>query len=316
MANLTKNSPVSFTFLSGQPPYNNKNNQFNHPFLDGFQYFHFIHYPPCFYLTNAWWLAEISTLMYCDQEEVKEKLKEKGLTLIKWFSNPTIGTEACIIQLHSENSWIVAFRGTECHIDNKNIFSSFKNIVLDVITDLRFLLVPWSNGGKVHCGFKKAFESVWNGPDGIKSFLEHERKEQYVWFTGHSLGAALATLAAQSFGPNNAALYTFGSPRVGNKTFASLPFPPTFRFINHTDIICRLPPIGYKNVGQCKYFNELGVLGDNIILNNLLKDLFHALQIQFMTIFCPPLHKPLPYFMNDHVPVYYCNHTWNNMLKE
>lgn len=64
-----------------------------------------------------------------------------------------------------------------------------------------------------------------------------------VWFTGHSLGGALATLAILDFKLTNVAsgsAYTFGSPRVGNPAFASgynRYIPTTYRMTNHHDIV-------------------------------------------------------------------------------
>ena len=69
-----------------------------------------------------------------------------------------------------------------------------------------------------------------------------------VFYTGHSLGAALATLAAaRRFVEGKippAALYTFGSPRVGTTEFIRA-FPPTFlhcRVVNDQDIVPTVPP--------------------------------------------------------------------------
>jgi len=67
--------------------------------------------------------------------------------------------------------------------------------------------------------------------------------------TGHSLGAALATLAAidivEIAQKNITFLYNFGSPRVGNPEFAQnfdKMFPHMYRVVNYKDIIPHLAP--------------------------------------------------------------------------
>ncbi|KAL3115615.1 hypothetical protein niasHT_011964 [Heterodera trifolii] len=72
-----------------------------------------------------------------------------------------------------------------------------------------------------------------------------------VTFTGHSLGGALAALAAAkcvALGlrmSNQVTLYTFGEPRVGNAAFAGRfdqLVPNSFRVIFRKDIVPHLPP--------------------------------------------------------------------------
>ncbi|HEX3109347.1 MAG TPA: hypothetical protein VHU41_09670, partial [Thermoanaerobaculia bacterium] len=72
-----------------------------------------------------------------------------------------------------------------------------------------------------------------------------------LFFSGHSLGAALATIAARRRAPRG--LYTFGSPYVGNRAFVgSLPRIPIFRVADGHDIVPTLPPanLGYAHAGE------------------------------------------------------------------
>ena len=87
-----------------------------------------------------------------------------------------------------------------------------------------------------------------------------------VWITGHSLGGALATVAAWrllKLGVNVKGLYTFGSPRAGNHAFVhdlrvrafdrGMKIPKgegnLARFVHHMDIVARVPPImGWTSV--------------------------------------------------------------------
>ena len=85
-----------------------------------------------------------------------------------------------------------------------------------------------------------------------------------VLFTGHSLGGALATLAAfdlshrstcwKSNKPQKIAMYNFGSPRVGNKAFATefnRVVPHAWRLVNRNDAVVTVPRlVGYCHVGH------------------------------------------------------------------
>jgi predicted lipase len=84
-----------------------------------------------------------------------------------------------------------------------------------------------------------------------------ERLETPILYTGHSLGAALATLAASLRPPET--LYTFGSPAVGDAGFAAtLEGAAIYRYVNCCDIVCRLPPGFYGQIGQLRYIDRIG----------------------------------------------------------
>jgi pimeloyl-ACP methyl ester carboxylesterase len=71
-----------------------------------------------------------------------------------------------------------------------------------------------------------------------------------IWITGHSLGAALATLAADRLQAVHG-LYTFGSPRVGDEAFQARFRPKAYRVVNGKDIVASVPPAGvFRHVGE------------------------------------------------------------------
>ena len=75
-----------------------------------------------------------------------------------------------------------------------------------------------------------------------------------IFYTGHSLGAAFATLAVARYPPR--AVYTFGSPRVGNEAFAaSLQVVPIHRVVDNKDAVVLLPPeaMGFRHVDLLTY---------------------------------------------------------------
>lgn len=144
---------------------------------------------------------------------------------------------------------LIAFRGTE------------PDSVGDIGTDLLATLAEWPPGGRVHQGFARAFDSV---RPVIDRWLRDHPGPAPI-FTGHSLGAALATLAASHWAP--ARYITFGSPRVGNEAFADgLADADGTRYVNCCDIVTCVPPDGpwYRHVGPARYIDRTGVLRDDL----------------------------------------------------
>ena len=145
-------------------------------------------------------------------------------------------TDTQVVVVELPDAVIVAFRGT--------------SNLRDWITDAQFwrrTLVEEANGDdcQVHDGFLDAYESI------IADLSVHLREvvgTRKVFVTGHSLGGALAILAAlelkrQKF--DIAQVYTFGQPRVGNAAFKRLYEwslgAATFRVVHEEDIVARLP---------------------------------------------------------------------------
>ena len=87
-----------------------------------------------------------------------------------------------------------------------------------------------------------------------------------LYLTGHSLGGALATLCAADLAANtkftSPSVYTFGSPRVGNPTFAGFfnrRTGPHYRVYNSEDVVTSLPPLLYKSprTGQLYHYTHV-----------------------------------------------------------
>ncbi|KAF5338462.1 hypothetical protein D9611_013235 [Ephemerocybe angulata] len=119
--------------------------------------------------------------------------------------------------------------------DRKEIIVSIRGTfsIGDAITDIQLLMSPLQSPGitgvgdsYVHTGFLNAYNVVANDVvAAVKSQLA-SKPSYTVVVTGHSLGAAVAALAAlglKSALPSaNLKLYTYGQPRVGNAAFVSL----------------------------------------------------------------------------------------------
>ena len=83
--------------------------------------------------------------------------------------------------------------------------------------------------------------------------------------TGHSLGAALATLYTDRINDSKSVCYTYGSPRVGNKDLIKNMNFNCYRFRNNNDIVTKVPPefLGFTHKStELKYFDIDGKLKD------------------------------------------------------
>jgi triacylglycerol lipase len=253
-----------------------------------------------FTTARASWLAQIADRAYeTNRETARSWLLQHNQTNVQFFDVPGTNTQAFL-------SWgdgvaLLAFRGTE------------KNLT-DWTTDAKFELVDaTAHGlpGKIHHGFAAALESVWPALLTALNGLKNQRVLLHV--TGHSLGGALATLAALRLTRLRTlpvqSVHTFGSPRVGDETFATA-FDAAlagraYRIVNNEDLVTRIPPreTGYKHVGTIIYIDESGKIQRDIgywyrFLNfavNALEDLKKALQTTVkdhsMTLYCGHLER-------------------------
>ena len=150
-------------------------------------------------------------------------------------------------------SIVLAFRGSE----RPTSLDGFKDWLL---TNARnFLVLPDGRigtdfaaagvGARFHRGFMEALEEIWE-PMHAAVDTAMKRKERPLWVTGHSLGGALALLAAwrlhQKFLPIHR-ICTFGAPMIGNNAAAEAyhrEFPGKIvRYVDHGDMVPHLPTI-------------------------------------------------------------------------
>jgi hypothetical protein len=115
---------------------------------------------------------------------------------------------------------------------------------------------PISGFGQVHAGFQDVYELV---RANIAANLATAAVGcDQILITGHSLGAALAVLAAPDVArsmPSNTIepqLITFAGPRVGVSDFAAnfnALIESCYRVVNFLDVVPFLPPAPYVHVG-------------------------------------------------------------------
>lgn len=252
---------------------------------------------------NAWWLMELSRLVYSHEKAAREAfLRRAKLEEMAFFDVPATETQAFLVAPPSREWAALVFRGTEN--------------LRDWILNAQFSMAPREGGGRVHAGFQRAFLSV---RDQIATALDTDLPDANLFFTGHSLGAALATLASAWRKP--AATYTFGSPFVGDAEIGtSLDLDHLFRVVNDRDIVTTLPPqippkLDYVHFGalhkigaanephhflQDSAFSALRPTLHSISLDSL-RGAFRKWADAFLTFVDPP--EPLA----DHAPINYVN---------
>ncbi|KOS16976.1 Mono- and diacylglycerol lipase [Escovopsis weberi] len=124
------------------------------------------------------------------------------------------------------------------------------NNVRNFIDDVVFLQVPCSlvSGCLLHVGFLQAWNEIEKAATLALATTLQSRPTYRIVATGHSLGAAVATVAAAYLrqGGMPMDIYTYGSPRVGNSRFVDFVTsqPGAENRITHTsDPVPRLPPM-------------------------------------------------------------------------
>jgi triacylglycerol lipase len=224
-------------------------------------------------LAHAYWLARASELAYRDADVAREDLAAWGFDRFRHFVSPHAmpfpleDTQAFVAG--SEQMVVVAFRGTE------------PIQIKDWLSDIDTPPVPGpANKGFVHFGFSQALASVY--PELRDTVAEYSADGQTVWFTGHSLGGALAMLAGNRLCleepgvvPNG--IYTYGQPRTCDRLLAvahnSALANRTYRFVNNNDIVPQVPPEPvFTHVDAIRYFDANGTLHHRMPLMTGLLD--------------------------------------------
>lgn len=256
---------------------------------------------------HAWWLAEAALLTYWDPTAAVARFAAAGLT-----AEPIAGGETQLYVTFSADAVLVVFRGTEA-----DRFG-------DMFDNSQFGLENWPHApGSVHAGFRRALERVWAPLEARLATLSPTRT---VWFGGHSLGAALATLAASRY-PGTAGVSTIASPRVGDRLFAAA-FDARFgarsrRYANDTDIVTHIPPPlpppftrSYTHVGELRHIQPDGrITTEPPRLAHFVRDVFgevghlqevvQALEARLMS--------RAPAFLLDHMARGYAVDIWNDL---
>lgn len=176
----------------------------------------------------AWPVAQVmfdmSRIAYMEPAEGSKRIRACGFDPIFFKAR----SMEAYLAIAGKNA-VVAFRGTELG-------------TADVIYDLK-VISTGGGSGRFHAGFKDGFEVL---RPALLRELE-ERRISTVWLTGHSLGGALAVVAAcyliDEGGYEIGGVMTFGQPMVIRHQLAEL-YDPILRhryvaFVNGSDPIAR-----------------------------------------------------------------------------
>ncbi len=196
---------------------------------------------------NARYLALACDFAYLDEAAAAPRFLE------------TLGLEAKLISVDNtqvyvaqgEKSIVVAFRGSQA----PDSLDGLKDWLLTNANDLLILpegrigtdFVAAGVGARFHRGFLEALADIWD-PLFAAVDAAMKAKERPLWITGHSLGGALALMAAwrlqRSFIPVHQ-VYTFGSPMIGNavaaEAFHTEFADKIFRYVDEEDLVPLLP---------------------------------------------------------------------------
>ena len=218
-------------------------------------------------------LARGSAAAYGEEGDMAAWAREQGCPGCEVIQDKATDTLAFVAA--AADCALVVFRGTR---DLRNW-----------ITDLDARRVEWRIGNEelgmeVHEGFARALASVEGRLDAALEALAEGRRN--IFFTGHSLGGALAMLALarwnSELGMVNSEIsefkiqnskfgiqpwvYTFGQPRVGNgawgKWYDAKLKARSFRVVHAADVVARVPWLlgAYRHAGTEIFHDALGVM--------------------------------------------------------
>lgn len=210
---------------------------------------------------NAYWMARLSDVVYNsksgsdpapDEEVILGKLKADDSGFIKIVPVAVDNAQAMLVE--HEQYFCMAFRGTD---QTKDWFDNFD---FDKVK---------SYDCEFHEGFYRQISKVWTKLVGTYNELKKEKETpRPLFFTGHSLGGAMATVATALWALDGdrqfTSTYTFGQPRAvtsgTDRTLNSIFSSKFFRFHNNNDIVSRVPfrLQGFRHVGQYVYIDKNG----------------------------------------------------------
>lgn len=194
---------------------------------------------------DAWWLAELCRLAYTPDAKEKDRSRFAGLPdrasilaertrFVEVANVHKTGNHASWYRWESEDGGrkasVLCFRGS------KRTRQWVMNAIFRPHRWERFRQEFEVEGARVHSGFYVFFKRIWPLLDLGEDVLPRP------WImTGHSLGGALATIAALVGKADS--LITFGSPKVGGALFSQLVEEKVsaVRWIYGDDIVPLLP---------------------------------------------------------------------------
>uniref|UniRef100_A0A8R1HVM9 Lipase_3 domain-containing protein n=1 Tax=Caenorhabditis japonica TaxID=281687 RepID=A0A8R1HVM9_CAEJA len=137
---------------------------------------------------------------------------------------------------------VMSFRGTDGNVQ----------LVDEMLSFFTGKKPFFDDAGHIFTYFYDAFFFLWNGglSQEIRT-LKYQYPGYELWVNGHSLGGAIASIAASYvvhsglYDASKVKLVTMGQPRTGDYEYAmwhDRTFPYSFRIVHHRDIVPHIPP--------------------------------------------------------------------------
>ena len=194
--------------------------------------------------------ANLARIAYYNIDKAKSQAKKLGFSTIEFYDRE--GAQA--YRFMNKTDLVIACRGTEPTCWN------------DISADLKAIPVMSETISRVHKGFKEEVDELW--PMVCEDINRKTNLKKNLWFCGHSLGGAMATIMASRAKFNDelndpVELYTYGSPRVGWKKYVESLDVTHHRWRNNNDIVTKVPLwiMGYRHHGTMHYITSDNKIG-------------------------------------------------------
>jgi triacylglycerol lipase len=198
--------------------------------------------------------AEVCRLSYKDKEKISSESGVFNGDKVYLIENENA---FCLIY-KKEKTLIISIRGSD---DKQDALDNIK------ISRTRYNSFTEMYCGKIHYGFIEYYENIREKiRERIVEYIESKDEpmsEKGIVFCGHSLGAAASCIAAldSSYLANcpKITVFSYGSPRIGNKTFCKKfnKRIQCFRVVNQNDPVTKIPlPFRFRHVDSEIFLKE------------------------------------------------------------
>ncbi|UKZ46165.1 hypothetical protein TrVGV298_000364 [Trichoderma virens] len=185
-------------------------------------------------------IQDYTRMLKARQSDTSFTANQQELNTFEFFSQGSLTGIGGFVAVDSAHQQVVlSFRGT----------NNLRNFITDVV--FAFTDCSLTSGCEVHDGFNAAWEEVSSAATAALTQAHAANPSFEIVSTGHSLGGAVATLAASILRTQGFPIdiVTFGSPRVGNDVYANFVTsqPGNELRVTHVDDpVPRLPPIIFE----------------------------------------------------------------------